>query len=377
MGDDRTAERVYKTFKGLLPDRVPIQDLIANIGVIEHYGSEKINSKNARKVTIRALKEILDISQCEISIPENLESTIHKSEDGFIYKGQWWTQTIIERPFKTLKELEKLVNNDIDKIYNSIAEGKLCEQATLSSTLRSKRDLPLTPSYVKQYYKNLADELYPIVLILPIIVPCLTTAYVRAGLDFFAYLYKDNQDLVSRWLEAITVHEIFRIEGIADSSISRIAIVADDVAFNSGLMFPKSFLNEEFFPRLKRINDVLKAKGYIIMFHSDGDKRTIIPDLISAGIDAINPIEIDAGMWVGDLRKEYPDLVLTNPIDANTLLARGTTEEVKSTVMKAFNEAGKEGKLTLGSSLQVQPACKPENAIMMYETIKHSCRYDI
>ena len=377
MGDKRSPERVYKTFDGLLADRVPVQDLIANISVLEHYGKEKINPKNARKVTIRALKEILDVSQCEISIPENLESKIHKSGDGFIYKGEWWTQTVIERPFKTLDELERFVRNDIEKIYSSISDGKICEAAILSSTLRSKRDIPLTPDYFKQMYKDLAKELYPTVLMLPAVIPCLTTAYVRSGLDFFSFLYNDNKKLVSDWLEAITAHEIFRIEGMADSSISRIAVVADDIAFNSGLMFPKSFLDEEFFPRLKRINDVLKSKGYKIVFHSDGDKRSIIPDLIKSGIDAINPLEVDANMWVGDLRKEYPDLILTNSIDANTLLTRKTPADVKDTVIKAFNEAGKNGRLTLGSSLQVQPVCKPENAIAMYETIKNDCRYDI
>jgi|GEM_PF-908337 len=375
MGDEKSPERVYKTFDGLLPDRVPVQDLIANIGVFEHYGREKINPKNARSVTIRALREILDVSQCEISIPESLESKIHTAPDGFVYKGEWWTQTVIERPFKTLEELERFVKGDIDKIHSSIADGKICDAAILSSTLRSKRDIPLTPEYFKQNYRELAKELYPTVLMLPAVIPCLTTAYVRAGLDFFSYLYMDNKKLVSDWLEAITAHEIFRIEGMADSSISRIAVVADDVAFNSGLMFPKSFLNEEFFPRLKRINDVLKSKGYKILFHSDGDKRQIIPELIESGIDAINPLETDANMWVGDIRKDYPELVLTNPIDANTLLTLKSPGDVKDTVIRAFNEAGKNGRLTLGSSLQVQPVCKPENAIEMYETIKNECRY--
>jgi len=375
MGDERSPERVYKTFDGLLPDRVPVQDLIANIGVLEHYSREKINPKNACSVTIRALREILDVSQCEISIPESLESKIHTAPDGFVYKGEWWTQTVIERPFKTLDELERFVKSDIDKIYSAIADGKISDAAILSSTLRSKRDIPLTPEYFKQNYRELAKELCPIVLMLPAVIPYLTTAYVRAGLDFFSYLYMDNKKLVSDWLEAITAHEIFRIEGMADSSISRIAVVADDVAFNSGLMFPKSFLNEEFFPRLKRINDVLKSKGYKILFHSDGDKRSIIPELIESGIDAINPLETDANMWVGDIRKDYPDLILTNPIDANTLLTLKSPGDVKDTVIRAFNEAGKNGRLTLGSSLQVQPVCKPENAIAMYETIRSECRY--
>jgi len=377
MGDINSPERVYKTYNGQIPDRVPIQDLIANIGVLEHYGKEKINSKNSRKVTIRALKEILDISQCEISIPENLEPSIIKDDDGFVYKCEWWTQTILERPFKTVKELTKVVESDIDKIYTSIADKIICADATLGSLMRSSRDLPISMADAKEAYANLSKELYPTVLIAPANVVCLETAYVRSGLDLFVYLYADNPELVSKWLEALNEYEICKINEIADTSIGQIALPADDIGYNMGLLFPKLFLDKEFFPRLKKLNDAWKSYGYKILFHSDGDYRPVLTELINTGIDAINPVDTGAGLWVGDLRKNYPELIFTNPIDCNTLLTRGSVQEVKDTVKKAFNESGKNSRLTLGSSLQVQPACNPDNVIAMYETIKNYCKYEI
>ena len=377
MGDIKSPERVYKTYNGEIPDRVPIQDLIANIGVLEHYGREKINSKNARKVTIRALKEILDVSQCEISIPENLEPSIIKDDDGFIYKCEWWTQTILERPFKTVKELTKIVESDIDRIYASIADKKICAEATVGSLMRSSRNLSITMAEAKEAYSNLAKELYPTILIAPANVVCLETAYVRSGLELFVYLYADNPELVSKWLEALNEYEICKVHEIADTSIGWIALPADDMGYNMGLLFPKSFLEKEFFSRLKKLNDAWKSHGYKILFHSDGNYSSVLPELIKTGIDAINPVDTGAALWVGDLRRDYPELVFTNPIDCNNLLTRGSIQEVEDTVKRAFDEAGKNGRLTLGSSLQVQPGCNPENAIAMYETIKSYCIYEV
>ena len=261
-------------------------------------------------------------------------------------------------------------------LFFAIENKKICPEASLGSLMRNTQNFSLSMAESKEAYASLARELYPTVLIAPANVVCLETAYVRIGLELFFYIYNDKLGLISRWLEALNKYEITRVHEMADPSIGKIALPADDLGYNMGLLFPKPFLEKEFFPRLKRLNDAWKSNGYKILFHSDGDYRKVLPELIETGIDAINPVDTGAGLWVGDLRKEYPKLVFTNPIDVNTLLTRATAQEVKNTVKKAFDQAGENGRLTLGSSLQVQPVCIPENVIAMYETIKSYCRYE-
>lgn len=41
----------------------------------------------------------------------------------------------------------------------------------------------------------------------------------------------------------------------------------------------------------------------------------ILNDMVKAGIDDLNPIEVIAGMDVGELRRKYPRLTLMDGID--------------------------------------------------------------
>ena len=57
----------------------------------------------------------------------------------------------------------------------------------------------------------------------------------------------------------------------------------------------------------------IPAAGLDVHFHSDGQIIQIIPDLLEAGIDALNPIEITAGMDLEQVKALYGDqLVIIN-----------------------------------------------------------------
>ena len=66
-------------------------------------------------------------------------------------------------------------------------------------------------------------------------------------------------------------------------------------------------------------------------------------------------------------RERYPELALGQPIDCAQLLAFGTPEEVRATVQKAIEDAGERG-IIIGSTSEIHPNVKVENALAMYET---------
>jgi len=57
-------------------------------------------------------------------------------------------------------------------------------------------------------------------------------------------------------------------------------LIADDLAFNTGTFVDPEYLRKDYFPLLKAMITEIKKTGLPIFFHSDGDLRTIIPDLI-------------------------------------------------------------------------------------------------
>ena len=67
----------------------------------------------------------------------------------------------------------------------------------------------------------------------------------------------------------------------------------------------------------KRAVDWAHGKGIYARLHSCGDIMPLLPDVVETGIDALNPLEIKAGMDVFQIKKEFGDrLVLHGGINA-------------------------------------------------------------
>lgn len=82
-----------------------------------------------------------------------------------------------------------------------------------------------------------------------------------------------------------------------------------DTAYKNGpFMSPKHY-REFSQPAHKKFFNEFKRRNQPIIFHSDGDIRKILPDLIESGVDMINPMESRAGMDVRELAPEFGDRV--------------------------------------------------------------------
>jgi uroporphyrinogen decarboxylase len=195
----------------------------------------------------------------------------------------------------------------------------------------------------------------------------LTEMYWAAGLERFSYLLADAPHLVEEWLEARNQAELRRVAAIADPELLPIVLTYDDIAYKTGPLFSPAWLREHWVPRLRRLVDAWHARDTYCIFHSDGCLWPVLDDLLAAGIDALNPLEVLAGMTVGALRQRYPQLVLTGGVDVSQLLPLGRPEEVRAAVRRNIADTGGMGYL-LGSSTELHWEVKLCNAIAMFET---------
>ena len=83
--------------------------------------------------------------------------------------------------------------------------------------------------------------------------------------------------------------------------------MASDLALKTGPMFSPRLHRELCCPALGRLTAFLHANDVQLIFHCDGDFRPLIPNLIEAGVDCIQPLEVHAGMDVRQLKSEYGD----------------------------------------------------------------------
>ena len=82
------------------------------------------------------------------------------------------------------------------------------------------------------------------------------------------------------------------------------------------------------------------------MFHSDGNYRKAIGDLLACGVDGFYCLEPNCGMDIVELKNTWPGMVWAGGVDGVDLLERGTPEQVRAEVLKEVGEDILTGSLT-------------------------------
>ncbi|MBI2941103.1 MAG: uroporphyrinogen-III decarboxylase-like protein [Chloroflexi bacterium] len=146
--------------------------------------------------------------------------------------------------------------------------------------------------------------------------------------------------------------------------------VAEDMGGQTDLMFSPAQIREFLLPWMKRVIDLAHEAGAFVFHHNDGSCRRILPDMIAAGIDLLNPIQWRcAGMDRAGLKRDFGDrLVFHGAVDNQYTLPFGTVAEVRQEVLDNLAILGAGGGYILGPCHNIQAVSPPENVVAMYET---------
>jgi uroporphyrinogen decarboxylase len=146
--------------------------------------------------------------------------------------------------------------------------------------------------------------------------------------------------------------------------------VAEDMGGQTDLMISVRHIREFLLRRMKRIMDLAHEAGVYIFHHNDGSCRRILPDMIEAGIDLLNPIQWRCpGMERAGLKRDFGDrIVFHGAMDNQQTLPFGTVEEVWREVLDNLRIMGEGNGFILAPCHNIQPLTPPENIVTMYET---------
>jgi len=149
-----------------------------------------------------------------------------------------------------------------------------------------------------------------------------------------------------------------------------ITYVAEDLGSQEDLLCSPDHIREFFLPRMKRMMDLAHSAGAYVFHHSDGAVRKIIPDMIEAGIDVLNPVQWRCkGMEREGLKRDFGDrVVFHGGVDNQYTLAFGSVEEVRREVIDDLRILGEGGGYILAPCHNIQAVGPPENVVAMYET---------
>jgi len=346
-------ERVMRTVRFEETDRVPLYDIFQNDAIIEHYAGRKLTYEDGAHTVALAVGRALDMTRM-VGAPSRPKESVR--DDGIRYRQERWTGWLVERPFRDLRSLRPWIGERIRE-----ANAQTFDSAYAETTWQR-----VETNWAAFAESDPTGRHDPAVLVLESGVG-LDGMYWITGMDLFTELMFEDPGLLEEWLEALTAAELRRVAAIAGPDHIPIALTYSDIAHKTGTLFSPDWLRRYWVPRLKRLNDAWHARDTVCLFHSDGNLWAVLDDLIAAGIDGLNPLEVLAGMTVREVREKYPRLFLAGGIDVSQLLTYGTPDEVRATCRQAIEDTRGVGYF-MGSSTELHWDVRLENAIAMFET---------
>jgi uroporphyrinogen decarboxylase len=194
------------------------------------------------------------------------------------------------------------------------------------------------------------------------------------GYETFCYTLFDEPELI--WRMFATVGELWLALYEQIAALPRVSALwlADDVAFGQGLMFSRQLMREHLFPWYRAIGEVAARHDKPLLFHSDGDLRPILDDLITCGVKALQPIEPKA-MDIVALKHDYGGrLCLVGNIDLGSTLTLGTPDDVRAEVRERIRTLAPGGGYCVGSSNSVTNYVPlPSFKAMLEATFEYGC----
>ena len=145
----------------------------------------------------------------------------------------------------------------------------------------------------------------------------------------------------------------------------------DDYGTQNGLLISPDSIQKFFMPSLKRHYDFGRKHGIRGYHHSCGAIFDIIPYMIEAGVNILNPIQTyAAGMDTEKIKQAFgKDLCFHGGMDTQEILVASTEQEVRDEVRRLVETLGPNGYIFAPSHV-LQVDAKPENIIAMYDEIQ-------
>jgi uroporphyrinogen decarboxylase len=333
-------ERVLKALNLQEPDQVPFMDFVDTVVKKKIMGSAEIDEAAlAKKIGMDAIYFV------DYSMPIFCKSHSAGDNSPKAYGLTGETEFIGEGLIRTEKDLDKIV---------------LPDPRSASFYDPAKRFMD------KYHHSDLAiyAGLRPFGMF--------NTIYSMPMMDFAVALY-ENIQLIHTMMDIFIEWNLVILEKLQDLGIDFI-VAYNDMAYKGGPLVSPRIFREVFLPKMKIVADAIKLPW---AFHSDGDLTIVMEDLLSLGMNCINPFEPPVMDLKVAKEKWGHRVCLWGNIDLVQTLPYGTVEEVDAEVKQRIREAGAGGGYICGTANSITGFCKIENIFAMTKAVQKYGRYPL
>jgi len=411
-------QRVRKILEHKTADRMPI-----DLGSMRSSGISAIaynNLKDKLKLNNSRLARMYDfIQQLAYPEPEVMEKfniDVIDAGQGFLKSGKYWKEWTLNDGSKCL--IPKFLNIEIDKhqtVYVLHQDGTRLGKKPKSSLYVDQcfwiyGDFPSIPDNfndqdldkhmwavpsppwhldisdkqqfdefvkgIKELYEN---SEYSIVLA----VGCNmfeTGTFLRGMANFMIDMYTDKKR-TKYLLDKLVERNLVKLEKIIDGVGEYVDLLqfGDDLGGQDGPFMSPQVYEEVFKPRHKKMWDFVHDNSNCKVFlHSCGSIYKLLPSLIDAGLDVLNPVQTTArDMEPEKLKKEFGKDIIFWGGGCNTrdILAKGTPEQVREDVKRRVAVLAEGGGMVFNQIHNILADVPPENVISMFEAAYEFGKY--
>ncbi|HNX53237.1 MAG TPA: uroporphyrinogen decarboxylase family protein [Pontiellaceae bacterium] len=181
---------------------------------------------------------------------------------------------------------------------------------------------------------------------------------------------------VEKLLDALMELHLKGLEKVCNAvgDVCDILRFGDDLGMTGGLFMPPDAYRELFKPRHTQLNAyVHKHSNMKTFLHSCGSIYRVMPDLIEAGYDIINPVQTNCfEMDPATLKKEFgADITFWGGgCDTAAVLNKATPAEVRKHVLERCEIFAPGGGFVFNTIHNILPEVPPENVIAAFNAVK-------
>lgn len=179
--------------------------------------------------------------------------------------------------------------------------------------------------------------------------------------------------------EELAAYQLDRLTALAETSARRLVRAGvdvfhtgDDVATQRGMMMSPEMWRKWLKPRLARVIAAAREErpDLLVSYHSDGDVRAIIPELIEIGVQVLNPVQPECLDPV-EMKRLYGDrLAFWGTVGTQTTMPFGTPEEVRRVVKERIETVGAGGGLLPAPTHLLEPDVPWENVLAFFAAVE-------
>ena len=153
--------------------------------------------------------------------------------------------------------------------------------------------------------------------------------------------------------------------------------LGDDIGTQRGMMIGPATWRKFLKPRLESVIDAARSErpDIPVFYHSDGDVREVIDELIEVGVTILNPVQPEC-MDPVEIRRRYGHrLTLWGTIGTQTVLPHGTAAEIRAVISEYMATLAPGGGYVIGPTHSINRDVPWENIVAFYEAIREYGSY--